>query len=455
MGKTIKALFKSGDDGRLLGALDDAVMDKWGPGVEDGMSPEVRIFALVDCAYGSASNGGIRAFLEESLNDFEETIAAFETIGATESADYLRQVGAIFPEGRIPEGGLSEKQEEFLDRGGCKIFSFHVVPELATWVRARSKAFVDLPETGLSRMYTPAPILKPPPHEAGSEDMAAWLHSRGVTLTCAEVRNENGIPQLLFPSDGLPDGPLTLLEARFAFDQRDNSDTLARLSRWIGRGSLEEMEFEDCRLGTTDLSLLSSFPTLRNLDLNGARFPIEGLRSLVAAASIEDLVLSRVPVADEDLRPLALLPQLHTLDLVSTRVQGRTLALFAGLRRLVLGSHLEDRSLSFLDRLDNLTSLSFYAVPLSPEAVGRIAARPRLEMLDLRDSGLEESALKPLRGHPALRSLRFQGMEVTATSAELFAEIPRLEKIYFGDVRKPTAMLARLRELRPSIGSRG
>jgi len=451
MGKTLKALFKSGDDGRLLGALSDAVMEKWGAGTGDSMSPEVRIFALVDCAYGSASNGGIRAFLEESLNDFDETIAAFETIGLTVSAAYLRRVGAVFPKGKIPEEGLSEQQEAFLDAGGCEIFSFDVVPELATWVRARSKAFLDLPETALSRIYTPAPILKPPPHDSGSEDMAMWLHSRGVTVACAEVRYENGIPKLLFPNDGLPDGPLTLLDAHFAYDHRDNPDTLERLSRWTGRGSLEEMNFEHCRLGTPDLNRFSAFPSLRLLHLDGARFPVEGLRALAAATSIKELVLSRVPVADDDLRPLALLPELSRLELVSTRVQGRTLALFSGLRRLVLGTDLEDRSLSFLDRLDQLTSLGLYGVPLLPEALGRIAARSRLEMLDLRDPGLEESALEPLRGHPALRSLNFQGMTVTEPSAELFAEIPRLEKIYFGDIRKPKEMLARLRELRPSI----
>jgi hypothetical protein len=456
MGKTIKALLKSGDDGRLLGAIETAVMEKWGPGVEDGMSPEVRIFSLVDCAYGSASNGGIRAFLDESLNDFNETIAAFETIGLMESADYLRRVLAVFPEGSIPEEGPSEAQKEFLDRGGCKIFPVDVVPELAAWVRARSKAFVDLPEIELvQQLYTPAPILKPPPPDAGSEDMALFLHSRGVTLTCAELRYENGIPQLLFPRNELPEGPITLLEARFAYDQRDNPDTLARLSRWIGRGTLEEIHFENCRLGTADLGLLSSFPSLRDLNLRGARFPAEGLRSLAAADSIEELNLSGVSFADDDLRPLALLPKLCTMDLGSTRVQGRTLALFAGLQHLDLASPLEDRSLSFLDRLDHLTSLNLYGGPLSPEAVARIAARPRLETLALRNSGLEESALTPLRGHPALQSLYFQGMMMTAPSAELFASMPRLEKISIGDVQKPKEMLARLRELRPSIETRG
>jgi hypothetical protein len=285
--------------------------------------------------------------------------------------------------------------------------------------------------------------------------MALWLHSRGVVLTCAEVRDKNGIPQLLFPRDELPDGPLTLLEARFAYDQRDTPDTLAHLARWVGRSSLEEMTFEDCRLGTADLSLLSSFPSLRELNLNGARFPLEGLRSLAAALSIEELVLSRVPVADDDLLPLALLPQLRRLEIFSTRVHGRSLAHFTGLRRLVLGSSLEDRSLSFLDRLDELTSLGLYGTPLSPGAVGRIASRPRLEKLDLRDSGLEEFALGPLRGHPALQSLYFQGMMMTAPSAELFASMPRLEKISIGDVQKPKEMLARLRELRPSIETRG
>ena len=45
-------------------------------------------------------------------------------------------------------------------------------------------------------------------------------------------------------------------------------------------------------------------------------------------------------------------------------------------------------------------------------------------------------------------------LEITPASAELFAEIPSLEKISFGEVREPDEMLARLRELRPSIQTR-
>src|SRR5262245_45281989 len=134
MGKTIRALFKSGDDGLLLGAIEDAVMERWGPGTEDDMSPEGRTFVLVNSASGSASNGGLKAFLEETLEDFEETVSAFETIGATEAVAYLRQVASVFPGGELPKSGTSPEQAAFLDRGGCRIFPSDIVPELATWV---------------------------------------------------------------------------------------------------------------------------------------------------------------------------------------------------------------------------------------------------------------------------------------------------------------------------------
>jgi hypothetical protein len=51
--------------------------------------------------------------------------------------------------------------------------------------------------------------------------------------------------------------------------------------------------------------------------------------------------------------------------------------------------------------------------------------------------------------------LYFQGMMMTAPSAELFASMPRLEKLSIGDVQKPKEMIARLRELRPSIDAKG
>lgn len=451
MGKTIKALFKSGDDGRLLGAIEEAVMENWGPGTEDDMSPEIRVFVLVNSAAGSADNGGLEAYLNETLEDFGETVAAFATIGATGSVAYLQRVASVFPGGKLPpEAERPPEQKEFLGRGGCEIFPCDVLPELAAWVRARPKAFLNLPETDLSEMFTPDPLLKPPPSDAGSEDVAEWLHSRGVTLSCVEVRYENGVPRLLFPGKGLPDGPLTLLSVSFSYKQRDNPDTLARLARWIGRGSIEEIRLGDCRLGGAELALIGSFPSLRKLDLRSARFPGRGLQDLAAAKTIQDLSLRGVSITDEDLRPLALMPDLQTLDVVATRIQGSALALFTGLRSLVLGySPIDDKSLSFLECLGTLASFSIAGVPLNAKAIAAAASRPHLQELDLRDCKLDEAALEPLRGHPSLRSLTLQGMTLTPASARLLAEIPRLETLRIGD--KPREMLALLRELRPTL----
>jgi hypothetical protein len=327
-----------------------------------------------------------------------------------------------------------------------------LVPELAAWVRARPKAFLDLPESALSKMYTPAPLLKDPGPKAEALEMAEWLHTRGVTISCAEVRYETGTPRLLFPGKGLPDGPITILSAGFSYDHCTNSETLAALTRWIGRGSIEEINLEDCRLQSADVAAMASFPRLRDLDLGRARFPRGALRSLLGAASLERLSLTGTTVSDEELRPLGLLPNLQSLEVRATKITGSTLSLFGPLSSLELGfSPLADCSLPYLDRTPDLKSLLIGGVPLTTQAIERIARLPQLATLTLWDTGLKESDLEPLRAHGTLRSLTFQGLAFSAAAADFFAGLPGLRDLHIGDIEKPQEMLARLRTLRPDL----
>ena len=433
MGKTIKMLLKAGDDRRLLGALEDAVLERWGPTTEESMTPEIRVFLLVNSLSGTFSNGGLKAYLDENLEDIEESIGALETIGVAESAADLRRVGTVFPGGRMPPGSPTPPQREFLEREALSLFPSDLVPELAAWVRARSKAFVDLPETKLSSMFMPAPIRATPGLDAGREDMADWLESRGVRVECDE-------------------GPVAYLSTDFSYEHCTHPESLATLARWQGRGLVEEIRLQHCRLGSAELELLPSFPSLRILDLTSARFPRGSLRPLAELSLLEELTLTRVPVSDDDLRPLGLLPSLRTLEIGSTRVRGSALELFGGLTSLEVGdAPLEDGSLPFLDQTRELSSLRVYGVRLTERALDRMARLPQLQELDLRNSGLGEASLKALGGHPELRFLTLEKMALTPAAAVHLAGLPGLRGLKIGDREKPREMLRRLRELRPDL----
>lgn len=451
MNRTFEALFKEADDGLLLEAIYDAIEEAWGPCVEEGMSPEVRTFLLVYSACGHASCGGLKCLLHDSAHDLGETIGAFAEVGLAESADTLRRFAAAFPNGAVPDESLSAEQAEFFEDSG-PLFHSDVVPELATWVRARPKAFLGLPTSSFSNRFKLPPTLPLPAANAASREVGEWLHRRGVKLEFAEHRYENGVPITLYASHGIPEGALTLIGVVLPYDRRDITETLEALSIWIGRGGIQQIDLADARLGPEALATLARFSSLRRLGLRGAHFTDSDLRLLVGVDALEELNLSGTSVMDEGLAPLAALPALRSMKLLSTRVRGATLGKFHGLTELTVGhSPIEDGALSFLETLAGLTTFGVLKVTLQAKAMERVASLRNLHALQLWDNGLSEQALQVLQGHPTLKSLNLSGMKLTKSAAEILAKIPRLETLRIGDVEKPQEMIDRLLALRPEI----
>ncbi len=448
MNSFIESLFDSDDDGELLQALYEAI----GPCTEEGMSPEQRIFLLVFSAAGHASCGGAKCLLHDSAEDFEETIRAFETIGAMESAADLRRIASVVPGGKVPELGFTPQQGAFLEREHFALFMRHIVPELADWVRARRAAFRDIPGDAFAEPYRPAPPLPDPPSDAGGREVREWLHARGMKLPSLTIVNDNGRLRTVHTHGGIPEGPVTIAELTLPFDWRGNAHTLERLANWVGRASIEKIDLEDTRVGAESLALLPRFPSLRVLNLSGAHIKDDDLGSLAAVGSLEKLNLAGCRVSDEGLLPLATLPRLRNLDLAGTCIRGDALRSFSSLRELELGAdpHL-DGSLSFLQTQTHLTHVSIYGGALKPVAIENLSALPKLQELRVWDTGLDESALKPLRSHPHLRLLYLQGMKLTKASAPFIADIPHLEKLELGDVETHQEMPQLLRRLRPSL----
>jgi hypothetical protein len=456
--RTIQKLLDDADDWLLIEVVVDSIEEASGPIAEDAANAEQRIVLLVQSAVGHISCGGMECFFHESVEDFQETVAAFETIGAMESASMLRSAASVFPGGK-PQEDLGEReryiktltpaQKEVLERSGRPLNSCGITPALGTYIRTHAKAFLELPpgllDEPLSGRGRP---MTPPRVDASSREVAAWLLSRRCEIECSYPTHPERLRMTLLDEGPIPDGPFAIAEVAFEYYRRDNAETLRRLAAWNGVGSIESIALEDSRLSGAELSLLASFPSLRRLDITGLRVPDSDLGALAGLRSLEELHLTDVPNTDAALAPL---PELRVLELMKTEVRGIALASFKRLRELTVAGSPMDGDLPFLTEMAELESLSLHGIAITRKAIENIASRRRLKSLLLWDSGLSEDALASLAGHEGLESVHLQGMKLGSVAGKVLLQIPNLQEFRVGDVEKPRDLYQILKGAKPSL----
>ncbi len=187
---------------------------------------------------------------------------------------------------------------------------------------------------------------------------------------------------------------------------------------------LDQIEFLKVGFGLADPELITSFPSLRSLHVNGwaGELDFRGLPNLEwlsigdahFAAGLDGLLahhprlryLSALFYTASDLRAVGDLPALERLRLKQCKV--RTLVGIEGAPRLA-GLKVERcASLNSLAGLERCQNLEYLRIELCPRLrdLTPLAVIDRLRMVDVESTSHIES-LKPLAGHPALEVLYF------------------------------------------------
>ena len=169
---------------------------------------------------------------------------------------------------------------------------------------------------------------------------------------------------------------------------------LRDLSHFVG---LEALNLQ--ATAAEDLSVLSSLPMLRTLDLSGRALQAGDLELIAAIPSLCELRLSGCGIAD--VSPLASLSALTVLDLSSNAVESiDALAALAALEEL----YLQDNSLNAITALT--ASANLRILNLSNNAVenlGALSANAALSELYIENCGIDD--LSPLENNAALTLL--------------------------------------------------
>src|SRR6516162_4962276 len=142
--------------------------------------------------------------------------------------------------------------------------------------------------------------------------------------------------------------------------------------------------------------------------------------------------LSNKQVTDADLKELAGLKQLETLNLTSTQISDsglKDLTELSQLRCLDLGeTRITDVGLSALAGLNQLQTLDLSETQISDAGLKELAGLKQLQWLELEDTRVSDDSLNELAGLKQLEFLSLHGTRVTSKGvAELQKALPKCE----------------------------
>jgi hypothetical protein len=190
-------------------------------------------------------------------------------------------------------------------------------------------------------------------------------------------------------------------------------------------------------VGERELRAVIAFPELRRLCLSGAALNDRQVATIAALSGLEYLDLAGASIGDGALAQLAPLERLRFLNLSGTNVTDaglRHLQALRALTSLVLGAWSDGETeipLSVPIRESNVIILfteQRFSGParITDRGLAELAALPRLERLDLRDTDTSDQGLRHLVALPSLRSLNLMGMLVTDAG---LAEVGRMTQL--------------------------
>lgn len=202
------------------------------------------------------------------------------------------------------------------------------------------------------------------------------------------------------------------------------------LKSLAGRRDITRVNLAGAQVTDHALSLISTLPSLQELQLSGTRIRGPEMSTLANATQLTLLNLSFTDVTNSDLKVLGSLPKLDTLILTGTSITDDAFESIVKCKSLRV-LHLSRTKVNGM-HLVQLSGLSF------------------LKELDLSFSDLSNVNARDLKHFNAIQKLSAEGCGVGDDLVEAIVESKTLEEIHLGDLAsdRSLALLSGIRRLR-------
>jgi Leucine-rich repeat (LRR) protein len=255
---------------------------------------------------------------------------------------------------------------------------------------------------------------------------AVLLIGAGVLAGALAWRPGRERGQVATPSNENPEPPARDRERRAIVSEDEAVAALEKLGGKIVRDDRADgkpvisVKLDGSRAGDADLRNVAVLKQLRSLDLAGTgptrmRISDQGLKELAGLERLTWLRIGGPKITDAGLAALARLRELEFLDLSGTLISDD------GMRELVrrhprllnlnfqAAPRITDAGIKELARLRGLKYLALPGTAITDEGVRALARAPALEVLGLGNTNITDAAVRELARYPRLRFVSLAG----------------------------------------------
>jgi internalin A len=223
---------------------------------------------------------------------------------------------------------------------------------------------------------------------------------------------------------------------------------------------------QSARAGEQEEAIIKQIPTLGgsaeisvSVDLSNTKVKDEDLKCLAGLNTLRSLNLDQTAITDAGLANLKSLPKLQELHLRGTRITDAGLACLGNMTQLevldLTGTRISDAGLANMSQLRQLRSLDLTSVKIKGTGLVYLKGLNRLTYLNLLFSTVGDAGMGHVRELTTLREITLSG-EITDKGLLLLKDMPALRSISFGftsRVNERTAADFRKAAPRVEVGS--
>jgi hypothetical protein len=284
---------------------------------------------------------------------------------------------------------------------------------------------------------------------AGLEALARWTNLRSLGLPEGVVTDE-----LL-----LKLSPLTQLRSFDLMGMRSGASVTARgLAVLSSFPHLQDLRLDGLVLTDEVTIPIGKLTELRSLQFYRAPLTDAGIANLSRLTMLEELCLGESQVTDKSLEIIGKMTRLQRLDLRAP-VTGKGLSALRDLKDLewlVLGPTVNDDAFEAIAPLKNLKDLYLERAQISDSQLHRLSTFPALKTLDLSGTRVTDEGMKSIVTLPALTDLRLEDTRITDNALNLISVqspsvLPRLEHLTLRGTAVTDEAISRLRTVRPTL----
>ena len=181
-----------------------------------------------------------------------------------------------------------------------------------------------------------------------------------------------------------------------------------------------------------DLKRLAGLNSLTSVDLQKTLVSDTGLQYL-KDIPLYFLVLGNTKITDEGLEYLTNMPGLTHLYVNNPAISNSGVERLKGMKQLVvlnLGTtQIDDLSLGYLANLTNLKTLLIYLTRITDSGLKHLQGMKQLETLGLGSTGITDAGLAQLAKHENLKSLDITNCKITDSGVEHLKDLKNLKKL--------------------------